>query len=168
MNKYSNSEEPDLLKVSEVKLIYRNKVKAIDRPQISSSKQAYDIIYKYWDEDIISLKEEFKMLMLDRRNRCMGITKISEGGCAGTYVDAKIVFPIALKARTHNIIFTHNHPSGEPKPSSADIKLTNKFQKAAYLLDIKILDHIIVTPEKEHYFSFMDEGLIQEIRGLDL
>ncbi len=142
----------------EVKLVYHNKVKAEDRPKITMPNHAYDILIKTWDKDQISLLEEFKIALLDRSNRLMSIAPISKGGTAGTYVDAKIVFALALKRRANAMILAHNHPSGNLKPSSSDIQLTKKLSKAGEVLDLKILDHLIITPDG--YYSMSDEGLI--------
>lgn len=143
------------MKVSEIRLIYNNKVKAADRPQIRSSQDAYWVLESNWS-DQMNLVEEFNILLLDRSNRVMGMCHISKGGVAGTVVDQKIVFAAAIKARASSIILAHCHPSGNLKPSRADIDLTKKFQKAGEILDIQILDHLILSPEGR-YFSFSDE-----------
>lgn len=167
LNKQYEENKNDLLHFSEVKLIYRSKVKASERPLVTQANDAYDILFSYWDKDTIALSEEFNMLMLDRRGRCMGLANISKGSTSGTLVDPKIVFAIALKARAHSLIFCHNHPSGDPKPSNTDIKLTKKFQRGAKLLDIKLHDHLIITPEEGHFFSFADEWLMDDIRDFE-
>ena len=88
----------------------------------------------------------------------MGIVDISSGGVTGTVADPKIIFVAALKANACSIIMSHNHPSGNVKPSKADEELTLKIKHAGQLLDIRLFDHIIVT--SEGYFSFADEGLM--------
>jgi len=146
-------------KVSEIKLSYKSKVKASNRPQIRCSQDAVDILLQYWDEDEMELLENFNILLLDRANRVMGFVNVSKGGIAGTVVDAKIIFATALKARASAIILSHNHPSGNLHPSSADIEITKKLRAGGKLLDIFVLDHVILTPSKA-YYSFADEGLI--------
>jgi DNA repair protein RadC len=81
---------------------------------------------------------------------------ISDGGITGTVVDPKKVFKIALEFNACAIIMGHNHPSGQIRPSEADISLTRKMKEAGELLDMPVLDHIIVGEEK--YFSFADDG----------
>jgi DNA repair protein RadC len=76
---------------------------------------------------------------------------------SGTVVDARILFSIALKTLSSGIILSHNHSSGNIKPSYNDIKLTQKLRDAGFILDIKLLDYIIVSPTYE-YFSFLVEG----------
>lgn len=144
--------------VTEIKLIYQNKVKATDRPQVTGSQDVYQILLANWSEQI-GFIEEFYILLLDRSNRVMGHYKVSQGGLAGTVVDPKVVFAAALKARASSLILTHNHPSGNLKPSQADTDLTNKIKQGGELLDIAILDHLILSPEGG-YFSFADEGLM--------
>jgi DNA repair protein RadC len=144
--------------VTEIKLIYQNKVKATDRPQVTGSQDVYQILLANWSEQI-GFIEEFYILLLDRSNRVMGHYKVSQGGLAGTVVDPKVVFSAALKARASSLILAHNHPSGNLKPSQADTDLTNKIKQGGELLDIAILDHLILSPEGG-YFSFADEGLM--------
>ncbi len=147
-----------LQNVSEVELIYKSKVKASDRPRIASSKNAGDLLIKLWDEDKIEFVEQFKILLLNRNNRVLGIVDISSGGVNGSVADPKIIFVAALKANACNIIISHNHPSGSLKPSKADEAITQKIKYAGQLLDIRVFDHIIVT--SEGYYSFADEGLL--------
>lgn len=145
--------------VTEVKMAYFNKVRAADRPQIRSSFDAYEVLAANWDEGTINLFEEFYILLLDRSNRVMGRYLVSQGGIAGTVVDAKIVFAAALKGRASSIILAHNHPSGNLKASQADIDLTKKLIKGGEVLDICVLDHLILSPEGG-YYSFTDEGIM--------
>jgi DNA repair protein RadC len=147
-----------LFSVTEVELIYRNKTKKEDRPKVIEASHAYDILLSGWDMNRINLVEEFAVLLLDRNNACMAMSKISRGGITACVVDPKIVFATALKARACGIIMAHNHPSGNLKPSSADLSLTHKFKEAGTVLDIAILDHLIITPNA--FLSFADEGLI--------
>ncbi|GAA3643563.1 JAB domain-containing protein [Flavivirga jejuensis] len=148
----------DLYKISEIELTYKRKVRADDRPKISSSWDAYKVFRENWDDLTINLAEEFKIMLLDRNNRCMGIVPISKGGVSGTVVDPKLVFASALKARVCAIILGHNHPSGATKHSRADKAITEKLVQGGRYLDLKVLDHIIVTDES--YVSFSDTNLI--------
>ncbi len=148
----------DLFKISEIELTYKRKVKANDRPKISSSQDAYRLFRENWDDLTINLMEEFKILLLDKNNRCMGIVPLSKGGVSGTVIDAKLVFASALKARACSIILGHNHPSGNTKPSEPDKSITKKLVEGSNYLDLKILDHIIVTDET--YSSLADMNYI--------
>ena len=98
------------------------------------------------------------MLFLTNSNKVLGKEQISKGGFTGTLVDVRIVMKLAIELGAVAMVLAHNHPSGTLKPSKADKQLTNKLDIAAKSLDIKILDHIIVT--EKAYFSFADEGLL--------
>ena len=102
--------------------------------------------------------EEFWLLMLNRANRVLGRFKVSQGGLSGTVIDTRIILKKALDNLASSIIVCHNHPSGNNQPSDADVKITEKLKKAAEMLEIKLLDHIIIADKS--YFSFADEGLI--------
>lgn len=147
-----------LFQVSEINVTYRPKVKASERPKVSTSKEVYDILFNNWDLDKMDLLEQFKILLLNRANRVIGIYEVSSGGMAGTVADPKLIFSTALKVCASSIILSHNHPSGNLKPSEADKQLTAKLVHAAAFLDILVLDHLILTAEA--YLSFVDEGLM--------
>lgn len=126
-----------------------------DKPQIRSSRDAYDAIAPL----VMDLQhEEFWILMLNRANKVVKRVKISLGGVAGTVVDAKIIFKKALELPASALVLCHNHPSGNLRPSGADIEITKKIKAAGELLDINILDHLIVS--EMGYFSFADEGMM--------
>ncbi len=105
-----------------------------------------------------SQKEIFAVVFLNRGNRIMHIENISEGGLTGTVADPRIILKKALENNATALILCHNHPSGNLRPSSADELLTQKIKNAAAFLDIRIMDHIIVS--NEGYFSFADEGML--------
>ena len=147
-----------LTTVSEIEISYRPTFKASERPKISSSKDAYLVLREQWNQEIIEYVEEFKMLLLNRANRVLGIITISKGGVAGTVCDPKIIFAAALTCNASSSILAHNHPSGNLQPSQADKQLTKKLQEGGRLLDIAVPDHIILTAES--YYSFADEGLL--------
>ncbi|UXX80897.1 JAB domain-containing protein [Reichenbachiella carrageenanivorans] len=143
-----------MLKVAEIELIYRSKVKASDRVKVCCSSDAYNVFKQYWNKDNLELLEEFKILLLNRANKCLGIYDMSRGGVAGTVVDPKLLFTSALRAAASGIIMCHNHPSGSLTASRQDIQLTKKMKAAGLLLDINLLDHIIIT--SEGYYSLAD------------
>lgn len=148
----------ELYNVAEISLVYRSTIKPSQRPKITSSQMAYDVLLAGWDQDRIEFVEQFKILLLNTANRVLGIYEISTGGIAGTIADPKLIFSAALKANASGIILSHNHPSGNLKPSDADKGLTRKIVQGGNFLDIRVLDHLIVTPET--YYSFQDEGLL--------
>ena len=144
--------------ITEVELIYHNKTKPNDRPSVGSSHQAYDLLLKSWDMNKIELQEQFRIMLLDRKNACLGISTVALGGISSCLVDLKIAFATALKASASSIILAHNHPSGNKTPSEADKRLTSQFNKAGKLLSLPVVDHIIVTTEG--YTSLADEGMM--------
>ena len=143
--------------VAEIELTYKSKVKASDRPQIITSQNAFDIFLHNWS-DQIEIQEEFNILLLNQANRVIGFYNVSKGGRASTIVDAKVIFAAALKGNCVSLVLAHNHPSYSLIPSLQDIELTKKLVAGAKLLDLKILDHLIITPVD--YYSFADEGKI--------
>jgi DNA repair protein RadC len=144
--------------VSEIELIYKTKVKASERPQIKSSRDAYRIAADAWDPCKIELFEQFKILLLNQACRVLGIYEISSGGITGTVVDLRLIFSAALKANATSLIMIHNHPSGNLTASEADKQITRKVREAGKLLDISLLDSMIITPES--YYSFADDGAL--------
>ena len=102
--------------------------------------------------------EEFWLLMLNRANRVLGRFKVSQGGLSGTVIDTRIILKKALDNLASSIVVCHNHPSGNNQPSDADVKITEKLKKAAAMVEIKLIDHVIIADKS--YFSFADEGLI--------
>jgi DNA repair protein RadC len=146
-----------LTRVAEIAITYSpNKAY---KPIIKSSADAYFHLLRFFPEDTISLQERFVAGYVNRANRLIGACNISTGGITGTVADPKLILAIALKSAATGIILAHNHPSGNLKPSSADIELTKKIQSACKFLDIQLLDHIILAPE-EAYYSFVDENIL--------
>lgn len=144
--------------VSEVQLSYKCKQDPKTMIKIQSSKDSYEILKPFF-EDVMSYREFFYVIYLNRRNRVLSVHKLSEGGCSGTVVDPKMVFQGALLANAQAIILCHNHPSGECNPSEQDKIITRNIYKAGEALEISVLDHIIIS---EHtYYSFADEGLLK-------
>ena len=161
MKNITNTQQAvDFLHVAEVSLIYVTKVKPSDRLAVKCSRDAQKIFFDSWDQNTIEHKESFKMLLLNRANKVLGIANISEGGLSGTVTDVRLIYQYAIKGNASGIIIAHNHPSGNVNPSESDHKITQKIKEAGNLLDIQLLDHIILTPEREIYRSFADEGKI--------
>ena len=133
----------------------RNISEVIERKQIKSSKDIFEIFgQKLGDLPY----EEFWLMILNRANKIIELKKISAGGVSGTVTDIKIILKAAIEKTASGIIVCHNHPSGNIKPSSADINLTKKLKSACELVDISFLDHVIVS--YNHFYSFADEGVV--------
>ena len=124
-----------------------------ERPLIATSREAYEVM-RPWVADLPH--EEFWLLLLDRGNRLLDRVKVSQGGIHGTVADPKVIFREALEKRASSVLLCHNHPSGQLRPSSEDITLTNKLVEGGRYLDIVVQDHLIVG--STGYFSFADNG----------
>ncbi len=128
---------------------------ALDRKKITSSNTVFEFIQPFIGE---LPHEEFWILYLNNANKVIKNVQLSKGGITGTIVDVRLVFKEAVQLGAVGIILAHNHPSGTLKPSHADIQLTKKLRTAGESLDIKVLDHLIVT--EKAYFSFADENML--------
>ncbi|MCF1420830.1 JAB domain-containing protein [Mangrovimonas futianensis] len=141
-------------RIEEISVSYKsgnaNKIK------INNSKDSYELLKSCWSLKTIELQEEFKVLLLNKNHQVLGIYSLSKGGVSGTIVDAKLVYSVALKCNASSIIISHNHPSGNLRPSEADLRLTKKLKEAGSYLDVLLLDHIIIT--KDNYHSFADNS----------
>lgn len=125
--------------------------------KILSSRDASEVARSIISDNIEYI-EYFYVIALNNSNQVLGVKKISSGGITGTMVDVRIIFQTLLKAHGTSFIIFHNHPSGTLVASNADKHITKKIKEASQLLDIRLLDHIIVT--KDSYFSFADENLL--------
>ena len=133
----------------------RRSEEALELAKIMSSKSVFSIMQPIIGE---LDHEEFWILYLNNSNKVLFKSQLSKGGITGTVVDVRVVYKTALEKNAVSIILTHNHPSGTLVPSEADKQITQKLKTAGANLDIKVLDHIIIT---EHaFFSFADEGLL--------
>ncbi|MBG44552.1 MAG: hypothetical protein CL530_11365 [Aequorivita sp.] len=128
---------------------------ALERKKITSSNAVFEFVQPIIGE---LPHEEFWILYLNNSNKIIKSAQLSKGGITGTVVDVRLAFKEALQLGAVGIILAHNHPSGTLKPSQADIQLTRKLKTAGESLDIKVLDHLIVT--EKAYFSFADENML--------
>ncbi|EIJ40706.1 DNA repair protein [Galbibacter orientalis DSM 19592] len=148
-----------LNKVNEIQLSYKESFLTSCETTISSSSKAAAILLQSFDMNTIALQETFKVLLLNNSNKVKGIYTLSIGGITGTLVDIRILFAVVLKSLSTAVILCHNHPSGTLKASELDKEITQKIKKAGSYLDVKVLDHIILSPDGK-YFSFADNGLL--------
>ena len=146
----------NLFNVSEVKLTYKTKQNASERLKVFDSNSVYKTLLNCYDSDTIEYKESFKLLLLNKGNKVLGVMNVSEGGISDTVVDIRLIMQAALLGNASNIVISHNHPSGEIYPSRNDDYATNRIKEACRLMDITLYDHIIVTSES--YYSYADEG----------
>jgi DNA repair protein RadC len=105
-------------------------------------------------------REHFIVLMVNRKNEAIGINTVSVGSLSGSIVSPREVFKPAILRNAAALICAHNHPSGDPKPSTEDHGITKRLHEAGNLLDIELLDHIIVGDGTTAYYSFADQGVL--------
>ena len=142
--------------IAEIELIYKPSIS--HKPIISSPLDAYKVFMDFYPKDTLHLQEHFFVAYLNRFNGVLGVLHLSSGGITGTIADIRLIFGTALKAAASGLVISHNHPSGNLKPSDRDKDVTKKIRDAGDMLDIKLMDHIIVGHDGQ-YLSFSDEGL---------
>jgi len=128
---------------------------ALEKKKITSSASVFELMQPVIGE---LPHEEFWIVYLNNSNKVIQKNQLSKGGITGTLVDVRLALKTALEVGATGIILAHNHPSGTLKASEADKQLTLKLSTAAKSLDIKVLDHLIIT--EKAYFSFADEGML--------
>jgi DNA repair protein RadC len=130
-----------------------------EKVEIKSSHDSRNYIAQFYGDDK-EIYESFFLLILNRANKTTGYVKISQGGSAGTVVDITILAKYCINSLAQAVIIAHNHPSGNIKPSDADIRMTKQIKKALDLFSIPLLDHIILSGENDTFFSFADADLL--------
>jgi DNA repair protein RadC len=128
---------------------------AVELQKITCSQNVFELMQPILGE---LPHEEFWIIYLNNANKIISKFQLSKGGITGTLVDVRLVFKTALTQGAVGVILVHNHPSGTLKPSESDKQITQKLKVAGEQLDIKILDHVIVT--ETNFFSFSDEGIL--------
>lgn len=126
-----------------------------EKVQITNSQESYKVLLPYLSD---LQTEEFWAIYLNQNNRILGKSKLSSGGINQSVVDVRILFKTALEHLATGIIIAHNHPSGNLKPSSEDLKITKQIAEAGKILNIQLLDHLIMA--QNSYLSFADENLL--------
>lgn len=126
-----------------------------EKPAVQSSRDAFTIMQPMVGD---IGHEEFWILLLNRSNKLIRALRTSQGGISGTVTDIRMILKSAILHSASSMVLCHNHPSGNLKPSRADMDITKKMNEAAGIMDIKVLDHIILADTD--YFSFADEGLL--------
>jgi DNA repair protein RadC len=145
-------------KVAEIELIYKTFIKPSDRSTIGESEDMYRMFLQFWDNRKINLLEQFKVAYLNQARQVVGIYNLSTGGINTTSADSRLILKGGLDLCATTMIVCHNHPSGNLQPSEGDKAVTQKIKLAGINQDIKLIDHLIITPY--NYFSFADEGIL--------
>jgi DNA repair protein RadC len=146
-----------------IRLAYSSSFDIQKRPKLCKPDEVYKILLACWDRERIELCEQLKVCLLNNALRLIGICDLCTGGATSATVDASFVIALAILANSQHIILAHNHPSGNLKPSPADLELTSRIRKGAALLGISLLDHLIITPAGFH--SIGESGELTGIKS---
>ena len=142
--------------IPEFQISMKYKRSPVELMRVRDSKDVADVARLCFDADTIEWVESMLVIALNQHNKVMGFYKVGQGGITGTVCYPRVIYQFALLASATSLVIAHNHPSGNLNPSQADIHLTDKIKRAGELLDIKLLDHVIVTSDS--YYSFADNG----------
>lgn len=138
------------------------KLKAKDgnilKVKIKSSDDLHLYFRELFNKETLEIQEEVIVVFLNNSNNTIGWYKVSQGGITGSVIDIRLVMKKALDCYATQMCIAHNHPSGGLTPSQNDKDITAKLKQACNILDIKLLDHIIITAE--NYYSFTNDGLL--------
>ena len=144
--------------IAEVTLAYKSPVPVETLPKITSPDEAAAYLRSIWDDDLLELKEQFIVVLLNNAKQVLGWNLISSGGSTATVVDIAAIFQVSILGRANSIVISHNHPTNCKTPSTADIHLTKRVVEAGKLLGIPVDDHIILY--RSGYTSFRNRGLM--------
>jgi DNA repair protein RadC len=124
--------------------------------ELNNSQDTFEELCNIYDPDTATIYETAYVLYLNQSNRIKGFLKLGDGGMTNVIVDPRLVMMGALGCSATSIVLSHNHPSGNPRPSEDDRKLTQKLMAACKLMDISFIDHIVMGAGR--YYSFRDHG----------
>lgn len=145
----------------EVEVVYKPRKSLELSSEIRCSRDAFLYIEEFF-KSFMSHHEEVWMILLNSCMQIIGSSQVSKGGLEHAFVDVRIIYQTALMAHATGFILVHNHPTGVLHPSKPDEELTKKIVGAGKILDIRLLDHLIIS--EDTYFSFADEGIILWMR----
>jgi len=146
--------------LGEVTLNYKYHNPSIkDRPLITNSSDAVEVIKLVIDMQRIALQEQFIVIYLNQANKVIGTMNVFSGSIKSTVIDIKLILASGILLMSSGVIVAHNHPSGNLKPSREDLALTKRLSTALQYMEMKLVDHFIITPDDD-YLSFANEGLL--------
>jgi DNA repair protein RadC len=143
---------------STVQLRYVYEIDPMDLPKVHDSNMVMNTIWHMF-EPFVGHHEEFHVVLMNAQFRILGYYPMSIGGLTGTVVDIRMLLQAVILSNCSCITIAHNHPSGTLKPSEADKKITRQVKEACDIMNIRLLDHVIITPNKS-YYSFAEAGLV--------
>ena len=146
--------------LGEVTLNYKYHNPSIkDRPLITNASDAVEVIKLVIDMQRIALQEQFIVIYLNQANKVIGTMNVFSGSIKSTVIDIKLSLASGILLMSSGVIVAHNHPSGNLKPSREDLALTKRLSTALQYMEMKLVDHFIITPDDD-YLSFANEGLL--------
>lgn len=146
--------------LGEVTLNYKYHNPSIkDRPLITNASEAVEVIKMVIDMQRIALQEQFIVIYLNQANKVIGTMNVFSGSIKSTVIDTKLILASGILLMSSGVIVAHNHPSGNLKPSREDLALTKRLSTALQYMEMKLIDHFIITPDDD-YLSFANEGLL--------
>lgn len=146
--------------LGEVTLNYKYHNPSIkDRPLITKASDAVEVIKLVIDMQRIALQEQFIVIYLNQANKVIGTMNVFSGSIKSTVIDIKLILASGILLMASGVIVSHNHPSGNLKPSREDLALTKRLSTALQYMEMKLVDHFIITPDDD-YLSFANEGLL--------
>lgn len=143
--------------MKQVKITLQKTNNAINM-EIKDSRDSADAFRQIFPADMIDVHEQFCCIFMDQKGCTKGWFLASQGGINYSVVDVRTIFAAALNCLATSILICHNHPSGQLNPSKEDIAMTKKIKEAGEILQIRLMDHIVLT--ETGYTSFNDEGLL--------
>lgn len=141
--------------IAAVEMYKRQQSQQVERRQVYSSKDIYELMQPLIGD---LRNEEFWIVALNNAARVMKKVQVSVGGIDHTSADVRLIMRVLIETGATQFAAVHNHPSGNPKPSREDTRMTEQLKKAAEIFNIRLMDHVIVAGKT--YYSFCDEGLI--------
>lgn len=150
---------PTVLKSKLPKYVLKHVMTDYPRIHISSASHVVEHMYQLYEDDI-NVVESFYLLLLNKSNNTIGYARIAVGGISECTVDPVIIAKYAIESLAQGVILVHNHPSGNNQPSNADKTITKLIMNGLKLFRITLLDHVIITPDKNNYYSFANEGTL--------
>lgn len=151
--------QKNLNTLGEVDVIYKYHSSLDDRPKLLSVVDTLEVLKDIYIENKLAIQEQFLVIYLNRSNVVIGWTNMFLGAIGGVSIDTRLIISAGLKLMASGVIISHNHPSGNVTPSKEDDAMTKKLRDAMELLDIKLLDHVIISPQFS-YYSYANEGMI--------
>jgi DNA repair protein RadC len=150
---------PTLSNLGELDVVYKYHASMEGRPELKNPQQVVDVLKHVFDTQKMGLQEQLVVIYLNRQNRVIGTCNMFKGSHSSIVIDMRLILGAAIKIMASGIIVSHNHPSGNLKSSNEDRVFTKRLASAASLVDMKLIDHLIVTPDFKYASILEDQDL---------